>query len=74
LFGQTLPIKQDQDKVLDNSTKLLEYKKTLTAREEWQPRIPWAIAVDSPTGFSASCYDGSSGIGSMLAADGGLFG
>ena len=34
LFGQTLPTKHGQDKVLDDSAKVPEHKKLLTARAE----------------------------------------
>ena len=39
LFGQTLPIKRDQDKALDNSTKLLEYKKNLQQDKSGSPEF-----------------------------------
>jgi len=74
LFGQILPTKHDQDKVLDDTTKVLEHKKSLTTREEWQSRIPRTIAVDPSTDFSTSCRDTSCKEESTLVAAEGLFG
>jgi hypothetical protein len=66
--------KHDQNKVLDNTTKVFEYKKPLTTRVEWQPKISWARAVDPSIGFSTSCRTTACREGSTVAAAEGLFG
>ena len=73
LSSQILPTKCDQDKVLNNSTKVLEYKKIPTTRTEWQPKISRAKAVDPTTGFSTSYRTTSCKEGSTMAAVEGLF-
>jgi hypothetical protein len=65
--------KHDQNKVLENTTKILEHRKSLTTREEWQPKISRAKAVDPTTGFSTSCRTTSCKEGSTMAAVEGLF-
>jgi hypothetical protein len=60
-------------KVLDKSTKVLELKKLLTIRAEWQPKIPWAMPTDSTTTLSTRCGV-SSGTRSTLTVAEGLVG
>jgi hypothetical protein len=72
LLSQILPTKHGQDRVLDNSNTRVQ--KILTTREEWQPKIPWATAVDPSTDISTSCRGISSCTRSTLAAAEGPFG